>query len=74
MTVQALEFLSTSILNYKYPLCIQLIELCIYYAFNIKLHSSHNIISQRVSEQVPYKHTSFENSKPGSSRMDEGRS
>ena len=46
MIVQALEFLSTSILNYKYPLCIQLTELCIYYAFNIRFHSSHNIISQ----------------------------
>ena len=46
MIVQALEFLSTSILNYKYPLCIQLTELCIYNAFNIRFHSSHNIISQ----------------------------
>lgn len=59
MIVQALEFLSTSILNYKYPLCLQFIELCACFAFNIRLHSSHNIISQRVSKQVPYKLTSL---------------
>ena len=59
MIVQALAFLSTSLLNYKYPLCLQFIELCVCFAFNIRLHSSHNIISQRVSKQVPYKHTSL---------------